>query len=71
MNTHSSVPSSSPTPFFWRQKMKYPKTWVGGEIFKKVCTGNQKEKAEKMQRSKGDGVFTFSIFSYDGNWHCF
>ena len=34
MNLHSSLHSSL--------EMKFPKNWVEGAIFKKICRGNQK-----------------------------
>ena len=41
MNTLSSLPLPIP-PLFLKGKMKYPKNWVGGAIFKKICRGNSK-----------------------------
>ena len=51
MNTNSSLPHASSTPFFLKGGMKFPKNWVGGAILKKFVWETKRGKAEKMQRS--------------------
>ena len=43
--------------------MKFPKSWLGGAIFKKFCMGNQKGEGRGNARSYGDVIFFIFIFS--------
>ena len=59
MNTHSSLPPPSPTPFFWRGKIKFQKK-ERGAIFKKIGMGNQKGEG----RGNAKGIARCDFFSF-------
>ena len=66
MNTHSSLPPPSPTPFL-KGENKTSKKLGRKSNFKQICRRNHKGKGKENAKVIGRwDVFIF-IFSYDGN----